>query len=88
MNRSRGPAQEAEGPDSVVFEELEAFLTEHGFHDAASAKTVSAEVYDEEEIAESVGSNLEGEENRDFKAAESQKVQTGQYREEAIHTGS
>ena len=42
---------EAEGPDSVVFEEVEAFLADHGFQEAASSGT-STEVYDESEIAE------------------------------------
>ena len=44
-----GPALDPEGPDSVVFDELEAFLTEHGMQDGT---TNSSDVYDEDKIAE------------------------------------
>ena len=46
-----GLPSEADGPDSVVFDEVEAFLAEHGFQDAASSGSFQ-EVYDESEIAE------------------------------------
>ena len=39
-----------DGPDAVVFEEMEAFLAEHGFHDSASGS--NSEVFDEAEVAE------------------------------------
>ena len=44
-----GPAPEPEGPDSVVFDELEAFLAEHGVQDSTTA---SSDIYEEDEIAE------------------------------------
>ena len=46
-----GLAFEADGPDSVVFDEVEAFLTEHGFQDTGSLSSTS-EVFDESEVAE------------------------------------
>ena len=46
-----GLAFEADGPDSVVFDEVEAFLTEHGFQDTTSSSS-PPEVFDEAEVAE------------------------------------